>query len=83
MTGLFGRELAVINVGLSSFAGPIAAAGAPVVDVDWSPPAEGDAAVGRSPNLPDGPKSIPPTKRRSAVISPPSRRSKGWRRPAT
>ena len=48
MTGLFGRELAVINVGLSSFAGPIAAAGAPVVDVDWSPPAEGDAAVGRA-----------------------------------
>lgn len=42
MTNLFGNPLAVINVGLAQFAGPIAAAGAPVVDVAWEPPMGGE-----------------------------------------
>jgi len=47
MTNLFGADLAVINVGLSQFAGPIAAADAQVLDVAWTPPA-GDEAVARA-----------------------------------
>ena len=47
MTHLFGADLAVINVGLSQFAAPIAAADAAVVDVAWTPPA-GDEAVARA-----------------------------------
>ncbi len=47
MTNLFGADLAVINVGLSQFAEPIAAAGAPVLDVAWTPPA-GDETVARA-----------------------------------
>ncbi len=47
MTSLFGADLAVINVGLSQFAEPIAAAGAPVLDVVWTPPA-GDETVARA-----------------------------------
>ncbi|MFT5182664.1 MAG: hypothetical protein ACI8S3_002557 [Alphaproteobacteria bacterium] len=47
MTNLFGADLAVINVGLSEFAGPIAAADAPVLDVAWTPPA-GDENVARA-----------------------------------
>jgi hypothetical protein len=40
-------RLSVINVGLASFAHAIAAAGAEVVTLRWSPPAQGDlAAVG-------------------------------------
>jgi hypothetical protein len=38
----------VVNVGLPGFADPIAAAGAPVVQVDWRPPAGGDEALGRA-----------------------------------
>lgn len=44
---LLQRELKVINLGLSSFAESITAAGGQVVHVDWRPPAGGDAAVGR------------------------------------
>ncbi len=47
MTSLFGSDLAVINVGLSQFAEPVAAADAPVLDVVWAPPA-GDEAVARA-----------------------------------
>ena len=47
MTSLFGADLAVINVGLSQFAAPIAAANAQVLDVAWTPPA-GDEAVARA-----------------------------------
>ena len=43
MTKLFGQELQVINVGLPAFAESVGAAGAPVVAVDWRPPAGGDA----------------------------------------
>ena len=41
MTG----ELKAVNVGLASFADPIAEAGAQVVTLDWRPPALGDAAA--------------------------------------
>lgn len=47
MTNLFGDPLAVINVGLTQFAAPVAAADAAVVDVDWAPPA-GDETVARA-----------------------------------
>ena len=41
-----GDRLRVINVGLSSFAQAIAAAGGEVTEVAWAPPAGGDRAVG-------------------------------------
>ena len=40
---LLAGELRVVNVGLASFAEPIAAAGAAVTTLDWRPPAAGDA----------------------------------------
>ena len=43
---LLGDRLCVINVGLSSFARAIAAAGGEVTEVAWAPPAGGDRAVG-------------------------------------
>ena len=44
MTGrdLLTAEIAVINVGLESFALDLAERGVPVVHVDWVPPAGGD-----------------------------------------
>ena len=47
MGALFGQPLSVVNVGLGSFADPVAAAGAPVARVQWSPPG-GDPAVARA-----------------------------------
>jgi len=44
---LFDDKLTVVNVGLASFAAPIAQAGGAVVDLDWQPPAAGDADIGR------------------------------------
>jgi hypothetical protein len=44
MKPLFGKPLGVVNVGLASFADTVAAAGAPVVRVQWSPPG-GDPAI--------------------------------------
>jgi FdrA protein len=35
----------VVNVGLEMFAANLAARGAPVVHVEWSPPAGGDARL--------------------------------------
>jgi hypothetical protein len=35
-----------LNIGLAGFAEPIAAAGAAVLNLDWRPPAEADAALG-------------------------------------
>jgi hypothetical protein len=39
---LFTAELRVINLGLGSFAETLRAVGAPVLDLDWRPPAGGD-----------------------------------------
>ena len=36
-----------VNIGLAGFADPIAAAGAPVVSLDWRPPAGGDVRLGK------------------------------------
>ena len=47
MNELFQEELRVINVGLTSFAESIVRAGGLAVDIDWSPPAQGDVEVGR------------------------------------
>lgn len=47
MSDLFGAPLSVINVGLAQFAGPIRAAGADVVDVEWAPPAH-DEGIARA-----------------------------------
>jgi len=47
MSTLFGKPLSVVNAGIASFADPIAAAGAPVARVQWSPPG-GDPAVARA-----------------------------------
>ena len=44
MKPLFGQPLAVVNVGLAAFADGLAAAGAPVARVQWSPPG-GDPAT--------------------------------------
>ena len=38
----------VVNVGLSSFAPPIAAAGGDVTDIHWTPPGAGDEAAARA-----------------------------------
>ncbi|MGH9102136.1 MAG: DUF1116 domain-containing protein [Acidimicrobiales bacterium] len=46
LDGLLRGPVQVLNVGLRSFAEPVAAAGAPVTVVDWRPPAEGDAEAG-------------------------------------
>ncbi len=43
-TDAFAR-ISAVNVGLTGFADAVAAQGAPVVDLDWRPPAEGDAAT--------------------------------------
>ncbi len=48
MSGLIGSTPAVINVGLASFAESIEAAGGDVTQVDWRPPAEGEATAGRA-----------------------------------
>ena len=45
VAALFKSRLKVINLGLPSFAENLAAAGADVVQVDWRPPAGGDALV--------------------------------------
>ena len=45
MSGLFERELHVVNVGLASFADAIRQSGATAVQVQWAPPAQGDRAV--------------------------------------
>jgi hypothetical protein len=39
------REVSAVNLGLSTFADALRAQGAPVVDVDWRPPAGGDSDV--------------------------------------
>jgi hypothetical protein len=45
VSGLFERELRVVNVGLASFADAIRQSGAHATQVQWSPPAHGDRAV--------------------------------------
>jgi hypothetical protein len=42
---LFASELRVVNLGLSSFAETLQSCNVPVVDVDWRPPAGGDASL--------------------------------------
>ena len=44
-------RLAAVNVGLSTFADAIASQGAPVVDVEWRPPARGDRDTVRALEL--------------------------------
>jgi hypothetical protein len=44
---LFQPALQVVNLGLTSFAESITAAGGDAVHVDWRPPAQGDVAAGR------------------------------------
>ncbi len=39
---LLEAEIKVVNLGLESFAAELAAAGVPVIHVDWAPPAGGD-----------------------------------------
>ncbi|MDR1828192.1 MAG: DUF1116 domain-containing protein [Methylobacteriaceae bacterium] len=41
-------EVSVINVGLERFAGPLKTLGVPVVQLQWQPPAAGDAALGQA-----------------------------------
>ena len=41
VSDLFGKPIAVVNVGLGSMAQPIRGQQIPVVDVDWKPPMEG------------------------------------------
>jgi len=42
---LFSRELHVVNLGVSSFAETLKTTGTPVLDLDWRPPAGGDAEL--------------------------------------
>src|SRR5918999_2233208 len=39
------ERVAAVNLGLSTFADALRAQGAPVVEVDWRPPADGDPSV--------------------------------------
>ena len=48
MSKLFEQPLRVLNVGVRSFADSIAKAKAPVVHVEWRPPAGGQIAAGRA-----------------------------------
>src|SRR5512137_441929 len=41
INNLFGQQLSVVNVGLSSMAQSVKDQGVPVIDVDWKPPVEG------------------------------------------
>lgn len=43
VTDLFRQEIRVINLGLEAFAQELERLGVPVVHVQWSPPAGGDA----------------------------------------
>ena len=45
VTALFKSRLSVVNLGLASFADNLAAVGAEVAQVDWRPPAGGDAVA--------------------------------------
>jgi hypothetical protein len=45
VTDLFASELAVVNLGLESFAENLRACGAPALQVRWKPPAGGDARL--------------------------------------
>jgi hypothetical protein len=45
---LLNEELSVLNVGLKSFADAVGQAGGKVTQVEWVPPAQGDAGVGRA-----------------------------------
>jgi hypothetical protein len=42
---LLGQPLGVVNIGLEVFVDAVTASGTPVVQVRWSPPARGDAAL--------------------------------------
>ena len=44
-TGFLGRPIKVINVGLTGFAKELSERDVPVVQVQWSPPAGGDAKM--------------------------------------
>lgn len=59
---LLDRPLRVINLGLELFAQELAAAGVPVVHVDWRPPAGGDtrlaALLGRLDDEADDPEGL-------------------------
>ncbi len=45
MTSLVDKDLSVINVGLAQFAETIAASGGAVTQLEWAPPAAGDASA--------------------------------------
>ena len=47
MNELFQEELQVVNLGLASFADSIREAGGTALQVDWHPPAQGDAEAGK------------------------------------
>ncbi len=57
MKGLFKEDLQVINVGLTSFGECVAREGGTVLQIEWSPPAQGNREVGlklaRLVNLPE------------------------------
>ena len=42
---IFAKMLRIVNIGLTSFADDLKNQGAEVVDVDWRPPAGGDAEM--------------------------------------
>ena len=57
MKGLFKEDLQVINVGLTSFGECVAREGGTVLQIEWSPPAQGNREIGkklaRIVNLPE------------------------------
>lgn len=57
MKGLFKEDLQVINVGLTSFGECVAREGGAVLQIEWSPPAQGNREIGkklaRLVNLPE------------------------------
>jgi FdrA protein len=53
VTSLLGQPPRVVNVGLEVFASELEAAGAPVLHVDWRPPAGGPAIAALLARLDD------------------------------
>ena len=80
------RSVEAVNLGLSTFADALRDQGAPVVEIDWRPPAGGDADASRVLTRlwgRHGAASPPPTPRRSSGSRARRRAPSPSRRPAT
>jgi hypothetical protein len=65
MSTFLGKPLAVVNLGLESFAASIEASGGAVTRTDWSPPAGGDADAARALALLSGHPAVEEANRKA------------------